>query len=495
MLDAAGTNAAGQSMDPFWASARPLPSLGTKEDLLAPVDEAIAAFRAKTPDDVAQLAALTEALEHEKTRSLLAAICETSSYLRDLMIQDVVRLSTILASPPDRLIDDMVRDAIHEAQGSEAAIMRHLRLIKQRAALAIGLADLAGLWSVKQVTNALTEIADASLRGALRFIFVQFHQRGKIELPHPDDPERDCGYVALAMGKHGAGELNYSSDIDLIIIYDSERSCCPDKWEMSKTFVRITKALVKIMQERTEHGYVFRTDLRLRPDPGATPPAVSVLAALQYYESMGQNWERAALIKARACAGDIKVGEAFLQEIVPFIWRKYFDYAALADVHSIKRQIHAHKGHDAIAINGHNVKLGRGGIREIEFFVQTQQLIAGGRNPALRGRETIPMLGELVKLTWIEDRARAELTEAYAFLRKVEHRIQMQRDEQSHNLPQGDDGVAEIGRMMGYADVQDFKHDLRQWLECVQSHYVELFKEEQELGAEGGWQPCLHRRG
>ena len=255
---------------------------------------------------------------------------------------------------------------------------------------------------------------------------------------------------------------------------------------MSTIFNRLTKKIVKIMQDRTADGYVFRTDLRLRPDPGATPPAVVLLAALQYYESMGQNWERAALIKARPCAGDIPVGEGFLAEIVPFIWRKYFDYAALADVHSIKRQIHAHKGHDTIAIKGHNVKLGRGGIREIEFFVQTQQLIAGGRNPALRGRETIPMLSELVDLSWIEPKARDQLSQAYEFLRKVEHRIQMQRDEQTHNLPQSDEGIAQIGRMMNYASMDRFKADLRAWLECVQCHYVELFREEQELGAEAG---------
>ncbi len=142
--------------------------------------------------------------------------------------------------------------------------------------------------------------------------------------------------------------------------------------------MRLTKRLVRILQDRTADGYAFRTDLRLRPDPGATAPAISVLAALQYYESMGQNWERAAMIKARPCAGDVAAGEGFLRELRPYVWRKYLDYAAIRDIHSIKRQIHAHKGHGKVAVAGHNVKLGRGGIREIEFFVQTQQLIAGG---------------------------------------------------------------------------------------------------------------------
>ena len=180
---------------------------------------------------------------------------------------------------------------------------------------------------------------------------------------------------------------------------------------------------MRILHDRTEHGYVFRTDLRLRPDPGSTPLAIPVEAALHYYESRGQNWERAAMIKARPIAGDIEAGDAFLKELQPYVWRKYLDFAAIADVHSIKRQIHAHKGHGEIAVLGHNIKLGRGGIREIEFFVQTQQLIAGGRFPELRLRETVPMLGQLAERGWITEDVRASsMTAQYWFLRRVEHR-------------------------------------------------------------------------
>lgn len=482
----AAANSAAVYLHDFWADAGELPRLGAVEDLLSPLNEAFEKLEAPDESRKDAYGHLKACLENHTIAAFLAAVIETSSYLRDVMVKDPLRLGSILNEHPEERVKGLVERALNERFSSESDVMRHLRLIKQDAALTIGLADLAGLWTVKQVTNALTDIADATLRGALRFCLAEQHRRGKLTLPDPDNPEKGSGYFALAMGKHGAGELNYSSDIDLIVLFDGDVAPCDDKWEMQTQFVRMTKRLVKIMQDRTADGYVFRADLRLRPDPGATPPVVSVLAALQYYESMGQNWERAALIKARTCAGDFKCGEYFLGEIVPFIWRKYFDYAALADVHSIKRQIHAHKGHDTIAIQGHNVKLGRGGIREIEFFVQTQQLIAGGRNPALRGRETIPMLGELVNLSWIEDTARQELTEAYEFLRKVEHRIQMQRDEQTHNLPQSDDGVAEIGRMMGYDDAGLFKKDLRRWLECVQTHYVNLFKEEQELGSEEG---------
>ncbi len=194
------------------------------------------------------------------------------------------------------------------------------------------------------------------------------------------------------MGKMGAFELNYSSDIDLIVFYDKDSAALPEGAEPAPVFVRVTQRLVKLLQERTGDGYVFRTDLRLRPDPASTAIAISTAAALSYYESVGQNWERAAMIKARACAGDIAAGEALLNDLAPFVWRKYLDFAAVADVHAMKRQINAYRGHGEIAVEGHNIKLGRGGIREIEFFAQTQQLIAGGRNPALRGRDTLGTL-------------------------------------------------------------------------------------------------------
>src|SRR5246500_4154172 len=178
-------------------------------------------------------------------------------------------------------------------------------------------------------------------------------------------------------------------------------------------FIGLTRDLIKILQARTSDGYVFRVDLRLRPDPSSTQIAISTTAALDYYESRGQNWERAALIKARACAGDIAAGEALLAGLSPFIWRKYLDFAAVADVHAMKRQIHAYRGHDEIAVEGHNIKLGRGGIREIEFFVQTQQLIAGGRYPELRIRETLQTLAALADGGWIDQQVRDDLAAAY----------------------------------------------------------------------------------
>ncbi len=424
--------------------------------------------------------------ERPNARDLLLGVLGSSPYLTDLSARDPTRLATALASDPAQRVEGLIDATQNIATDDEAALMRLLRLVKQEAALVIALADLSKAWDTLEATAALTRIADATLSAAIRFTLRAASLAGKIELADQRDPERGSGWIFLGMGKGGAYELNYSSDIDLIVFFDRARARLADPSEDVDFFVRLTKRIVKIMSERTSDGYVFRTDLRLRPDPGATPIAIPLEAAFSYYESMGQNWERAAYIKARPVAGDIFAGEAFLKELAPFVWRKYFDFAAIADVHSIKRQIHAHKGHGKIAVLGHNIKLGRGGIREIEFFVQTQQLITGGRDPRLRGRETLPMLDQLVESGWVEPKARDDLREAYLFLRDVEHRIQMVADEQKHTLPETEEGVANIGRMMGFAGYADFAEALMQRLDVVQSHYARLFESAPQLTSSAG---------
>ncbi|MFM9860753.1 bifunctional [glutamine synthetase] adenylyltransferase/[glutamine synthetase]-adenylyl-L-tyrosine phosphorylase [Pseudoxanthobacter sp. M-2] len=415
----------------------------------------------------------------------LGAVLSQAPFLRDLAVLDPLRLAAILADDPDARVAGLVA-AAGERQADEAALMRHLRRLKQDIALTVGLADLGGAWDVDRVTAALSDFADAAISAAVNHLLREADRTAKLRLANPDAPSERSGWILLSMGKGGARELNYSSDVDLIVLFDPERPALTDPDEAARLFVRMTQRLVKILQERTPDGYVFRLDLRLRPDPGATAVALSVPAALVYYESMGQNWERAALIKARACAGDIEAGEGFLAEIAPFIWRKSFDYAAIADVHSIKRQIHAVKGHGTIAVAGHNIKLGRGGIREIEFFVQTQQLIAGGREPRLRGRSTRQMLRVLHDLGWIEERVRDQLDAAYVFLRSVEHRLQVRRDEQTHVLPADRAGLETIARLMGFADLPAFEAALRVHLERVQKHYARLFEDAPALGSDTG---------
>ncbi|MEO1694660.1 MAG: bifunctional [glutamine synthetase] adenylyltransferase/[glutamine synthetase]-adenylyl-L-tyrosine phosphorylase, partial [Pseudomonadota bacterium] len=248
-------------------------------------------------------------------------------------------------------------------------------------------------------------------------------------------------------------------------------------------FVRLTRDLARLLQEQTEDGYVFRVDLRLRPDPRSTQVAMSTEAALIYYENYGQNWERAAFIKARVIAGDTKAGEEFLSALQPFVWRKYLDYAAVADVHAMKRQIHSAKGFGAIAVAGHNIKLGRGGIREIEFFAQTQQLIAGGRQPELRGRQTRATLKRLAERGWITRETADEMSSAYVRLRTLEHRLQMVGDDQTQKLPTDPEALAGVARLAGWTDAAVFERDVRATLETVQQHYADLFEDVPTLSA------------
>ncbi|TIQ04403.1 MAG: bifunctional [glutamine synthetase] adenylyltransferase/[glutamine synthetase]-adenylyl-L-tyrosine phosphorylase, partial [Mesorhizobium sp.] len=227
-----------------------------------------------------------------------------------------------------------------------------LRQWKAEAHVLIALADLAGEAETAVTVQRLSDLADACTRAAVDFLLRDAHGQGKLKLPDLEDPARRSGWILLGMGKLGAHELNFSSDIDLVVFFDPQASAVVDPLDATELFSRLTRRLVRILQDRTEHGYVFRTDLRLRPDPGSTPLAIPVEAALRYYEARGQNWERAAMIKARPVAGDLAAGAAFLKDLQPYIWRKYLDYAAIADVHSIKRQIHAHKGLGEIAVKG-----------------------------------------------------------------------------------------------------------------------------------------------
>ncbi|NDH64275.1 MAG: bifunctional [glutamine synthetase] adenylyltransferase/[glutamine synthetase]-adenylyl-L-tyrosine phosphorylase, partial [Alphaproteobacteria bacterium] len=280
--------------------------------------------------------------------------------------------------------------------------------------------------------------------------------------------------------------IGYSSDIDLILLYDRDAAALAGNDQVSRHFVRGARLLVQLMSETSADGYIFRTDLRLRPDPGSTPLAMSVQAAELYYESVGQNWERAAMIKAHPVAGNTAVGEAFLAGLRPYIWRKHLDFAAIHDIHSIKRQIDAHRGGGTVKVFGHNVKLGRGGIREIEFFAQTQQLIFGGRDQSLRLRGTCETIRALSATGHVTSVAAEELIEAYGFLRRVEHRLQMVDDRQTHSVPADEAGVAAIATFLGYVDSAAFQDALLQRLRCVEGHYARLFEEAASLAGPGG---------
>jgi glutamate-ammonia-ligase adenylyltransferase len=415
---------------------------------------------------------------HPIIDTLLASLTESAPYLWELVSREPDRLLRLMGAVPDRYLADFLSDQGH-AIASAADVdeaMRLLRRMKAEAALLIALADIGGVWPVMRTTRALTDLADRAVDAAVRFVLAEAARAARLTVKDPGQPQLGSGYIVVAMGKMGALELNYSSDIDLMVFYDRASPVVPEDVEPAPLFVKLTQRLVKLLNERTADGYVFRTDLRLRPDPASTAIAISTDSAIAYYESEGQNWERAALIKARACAGDIAAGEALLNELSPFVWRKYLDFAAVADVHAMKRQINAYRGHGEIAVEGHNIKLGRGGIREIEFFAQTQQLIAGGRNPHLRDRDTLTTLDKLCQDRWIDQATRDDMKESYVFLRKVEHRLQMMNDEQTQVLPADREGLERFSRFLGFPDRDAFAEVLLGHLDEVQRHYARLFE-------------------
>lgn len=430
---------------------------------------------------------LTQLLHHEPLAKLFQGLFDGSPYLTTGLLRDEARLLRLVSATPEDSAAHLFQRLETEAAAAATVpeIKSALRRYKSELALITGLADLGGVWDVMTVTRVLSEAADVTLSAAVRFLFKQAAHKGQWLPRNAERPEEGSGYIVLAMGKHGAFELNYSSDIDFIVFFNRDRATPAASIELQPFLVRLTRDLVQLMEERTADGYVFRTDLRLRPDAGATQLAISTDAAHDYYESVGQNWERAALIKARPAAGDLAAGRQFLDELSPFIWRKNLDYAAIADIHAMKRQIHAHKGFEEIAIAGHDLKLGRGGIREIEFFAQTQQLIAGGRQIDVRVAPTLDALKALEARGWIKPGVTADLTRAYLFLRRLEHRAQMIADEQTHAVPDEPAALQRFVQFSGYSDIEAFSSDLTAALQTVRRHYAVLFKDDPELTRSG----------
>ena len=299
-------------------------------------------------------------------------------------------------------------------------------LRRERLALATALAvgDLAGAFPLERVMRELSDFADRALNLAISEAI-----RQRVASAEP------AGMIALALGKQGARELNYSSDIDPILLFDPERLPRRDSDEPGEAAQRYARTIVKLLSEVTDEGYVFRVDLRLRPSSEISPPAVSVRAALAHYQGSALAWERAAFVRARSAAGDVAAGEAFLQEIDPFIWRSALDFGAVEEVRQLTRRIRANYSGPNEPGPGFNLKQGRGGIREIEFYAQTHQLIHGGRDPSLRARGTRAALNALAKAGRIEPDHAEVLGVSYDRLRVLEHRLQMINDRQTHTLP------------------------------------------------------------
>jgi glutamate-ammonia-ligase adenylyltransferase len=415
-------------------------------------------------------------------RALLDALGGNAPYLADLALREPAVLIGIVRHGPGPVFEAALASLqTGDFTASRSAVARALRAAKRRAALAIAVADIAGTWGVEPVTRALSDLAEAALHLALRHLLHGLHLRGAITLPDPADPESGSGFAVLAMGKLGAGELNYSSDIDLVLLFDRLSPVYRD--DAQAVLVRLARELVGIFSERTEDGYVFRVDLRLRPDPAATPLVVSLAAALTYYESQGRTWERAALSKARPVAGDAALGAMFLDQIRPFIWRRHLDFAAIADISDMKRRID--RGQDGQSgktpsILGRDVKLGRGGIREIEFIVQTLELVWGGHEPALRIPGTLAALNALARAGHLPKPAAAVLADIYCTLRRIEHRLQMVADRQTHSLPDTEAGLEAVAVFMNMPDAAGFARMLDALFETVHGHFSAFFNAGQD---------------
>jgi len=356
----------------------------------------------------------------------MARARDYAPFLANLIEREGERVGDMLAAPP--LIS------------ADVPTGKALRLARRRLALQVAIGDLSGAFDLSEVTRRLTDFADLALDHAIRTAILE---RTPNAVPQ--------GFVAIALGKQGSRELNYSSDIDPIFLFDPRTLPTRNNEEPVDAAVRIGRRVIELLQARDADGYVLRVDLRLRPTPEVTPIAVPIDAAIVYYESQALPWERAAFIRARPAAGDLALGQSFLDAIRPFIWRRSLDFGAIGEIVEITRRIRDHHSQGQTFGPGYDLKRGRGGIREIEFFAQIHQLIHGGRDPALRIGDTRSALAALATAGRIDAAEAQALTDAYVALRTAEHRVQMIDDRQTHSLPVGE-ALDRVARLDGRED-------------------------------------------
>ena len=330
---------------------------------------------------------------------------------------------------------------VAQAGVGASSVKQKLRLEKRALALTLAIGDLAGQLTLTEVIEPLSDFADRALDEAIVDIYAQ---------RYPDAPVE--GFAVVGLGKHGSRELNYSSDIDPIFIYDPEKIPTRGREDHGDASRRIGQKLVDYLNDRDEDGYVFRVDMRLRPSPEVSPVALPVNAAISYYESSALAWEQAAYIRSRAAAGDKVLGQEFLETINPFIWRRSMDYGAIKNITSVTAQIRDHYAAGQKFGLGYDLKRGRGGIRETEFYAQMHQLIFGGRQPELREPATREALSVLAQAERIDGEKAIALGEAYTLFRTIEHRLQMVNDQQTHNLPDEAESLDRVARLHGLDD-------------------------------------------
>ncbi len=467
---------------PFLDAIHTLPALPRKDASERGFSSLAGKIRQMENTDIAgQWEAITA---HPQGKALLDCIFAYSPFLSRLIGQHTAFFIDYCTRGVDACFTELKMSLVTCPSSSTSELMKALRIAKSKASLLIASADLGHIWSLEQVTLAMSEIAELCVHRTVEFLLTQAHKKGDITLPHPENPEQESGLFVLAMGKLGSRALNYSSDIDLIVFFDSDRTTYTGAQNSQKCFSKMAQEMMHILQERTADGYVFRVDLRLRPDPASTPLAMSVAGAITYYETVGQNWERAALIKARPIAGDTEAGYQFLNQIRPFIWRKHLDFAAIEDIQSIKRQMDARTG-TTIDLPGHNIKTGIGGIREIEFFAQIHQLIWGGRMPTLRLAGTCKTLKVLAEMGLISAELAEQLSISYRFLRSVEHHLQMIDDQQTHSIPTSPEAIVQLAAFMGFTEAS-FMQTLLGHLHFVHEQFSSSFRGKNSLSSDEG---------
>jgi glutamate-ammonia-ligase adenylyltransferase len=392
----------------------------------------------------------------------LAAMLVTSQYLQRLALRHGEDVGPCLNGQAANQINVAKTHFITSMQsaGDEKAALQAIRIWRGRTALMVALSDLAGHEDIPKQMEWLSEAAQTVLSATIQYLFRQAAQRGKIKSFDAD--LSGCGWTVLALGKLGAGELNFSSDIDLIILHDTHHAPFDNLDAVQPFFVTMTRDLIRLLSSSTSDGIGWRVDLRLRPDPGATAVSIDLTAAISYYESIARTWERAAFIRARPVAGDLALGNIFLRQIQPFIWRKTLDYTVMDDMKTMLR-----RPPQGNSWRGYNLKTGKNGIRQIEFFTHVLQLVAGGRDEKLRHRNSLAALDALAATKWINSEQAAALGTAYHQLRRIEHRLQMIADNQTHSLPRGQEDLEKFAHFMGHRTAADFCDRLNNLLDQV----------------------------
>ena len=412
---------------------------------------------------------------------LISVLSSSSPYVKHLIIKESLWLRGIINTDLSVAVGEILDDC---RKSSLSDLSTTLRCAKRRFNLLILLADFGNLLSLSEVTERLAAFAEDITKIVIDLLV--YHEFKKVDRKcfltsfkhYPSNLSNSAarvGLITLAMGKLGSSELNYSSDIDLIFLFDEERYRPQDYSKIRKTFINIIRKFVKILSENTDNGFVYRVDLRLRPDPSSNPICMGLLAAQRYYENFGRNWERAAFIKARVIAGDNDTGFIFLQSLVPFIWRKNLDFATIEDINDIRRRIRKENRFSiGSSLLGYDIKTGMGGIREIELFVQTQQLIFGGRNKNLRIPGTVSTLKELIRSKWIKKEHGLKLIECYERLRMFEHILQLREDKQTHSIPKDLSKLNDVAILLGEQNNEKFLDHLLEILQSVHKIVGEL---------------------